>query len=565
MNKLRANFAASAVVCLLALVASRPASADSISLAWNPNVLPVAGYAVYVTPPSGTTTRVDVGSATLYAYSSAIAGQRYCFAVSAYLLPLLEGPKSGQVCGYSNEPPTLTNPGNQTSTVGQPDTLQLQGSDPAGQPLTYTANALPPGLAVMVSTGFISGTPTTAGTYSVTARASDGTLTTSQSFTWTVSASSGGDTTAPTVAIAGPTSATTYTTALATMTVSGASADSVGVTQVSWVNDRGGSGNATGTTSWSVASVPLQTGTNRITMTARDAAGNTGTDVLTVTRSTTSGVLTINAITPNKPAPQPAGTTIIFTATATGGTAPYQYKWTLYNGTTWNMVQNWTTSPSYTWTPTTANSTYRIAVWMRSAGNTVNAPEAQTNIGFAIGAASTGDTTKPTARITGPTSSTTYSTTSGTTGLNGTASDNVGVTRVTWANSRGGSGTASLSASGTWTVGSVGLVSGSNVITVTARDAAGNQGTDALTITYNSVVLGAKTSKTSTKKTVSLTWTSSSWSTVYVYRNGTFITTTANDGAYAHVFSSSSYGYYTYRICSSAAMTTCSNTVSVSF
>jgi hypothetical protein len=55
------------------------------------------------------------------------------------------------------------------------------------------------------------------------------------------------------------------------------------LTQVSWVNDRGGSGTATGTTSWSVSGIALQTGQNVLTVIARDAAGNTATDQLTVT------------------------------------------------------------------------------------------------------------------------------------------------------------------------------------------------------------------------------------------------------------------------------------------
>lgn len=93
------------------------------------------------------------------------------------------------------------------------------------------------------------------------------------------------------------------------------------------------------------------------------------------------------------------------------------------------------------------------------------------------------DTTSPSVTITGPTSSSSYSTGSATLNLNGTASDNVGVTRVTWSNSRGGNGTASGTTS--WSVGGITLQSGSNAITVTAYDAAGNQNTDILTATYN--------------------------------------------------------------------------------
>jgi hypothetical protein len=49
---------------------------------------------------------------------------------------------------------------------------------------------------------------------------------------------------------------------------------------VSWVSDRGGSGTATGTTNWSIPVVGLQVGNNVITVTARDAAGNAGTDIV---------------------------------------------------------------------------------------------------------------------------------------------------------------------------------------------------------------------------------------------------------------------------------------------
>ena len=50
------------------------------------------------------------------------------------------------------------------------------------------------------------------------------------------------------------------------------------MTQVTWANDRGGSGTATGTTAWSVSGIALQSGANVLTVTARDAAGNTATD-----------------------------------------------------------------------------------------------------------------------------------------------------------------------------------------------------------------------------------------------------------------------------------------------
>jgi hypothetical protein len=88
---------------------------------------------------------------------------------------------------------TVTNPGNQSSAVGTPVSLQINASDSAsGQTLTYSATGLPAGLSINSASGLISGTPTTAGTSNVTVTATDGTgAAGSASFTWTVGSGSG--------------------------------------------------------------------------------------------------------------------------------------------------------------------------------------------------------------------------------------------------------------------------------------------------------------------------------------------------------------------------------------
>ena len=89
---------------------------------------------------------------------------------------------------------TVTNPGNQTGTVGTAVSRQITASDSAsGQTLTYSASGLPAGLSINSSSGLISGTPTTAGTYSTTVTATDTAgASGSASFTWTISSSGGG-------------------------------------------------------------------------------------------------------------------------------------------------------------------------------------------------------------------------------------------------------------------------------------------------------------------------------------------------------------------------------------
>lgn len=100
------------------------------------------------------------------------------------------------------------------------------------------------------------------------------------------------------------------------------------------------------------------------------------------------------------------------------------------------------------------------------------------------------DRTPPNVTITSPTSGTTFSTSSSSVNVGGTAADNIGVTQVvwqvTWPGNGGNSGTAN--GTGSWNVSNIALQPGSNVVTITARDAAGNLGSDQLTINYTVAV-----------------------------------------------------------------------------
>jgi hypothetical protein len=92
----------------------------------------------------------------------------------------------------------------------------------------------------------------------------------------------GGDTIPPVISISAPTTAVAFSTSSSPMTLGGSASDETSLVSVTWINSAGGSGTATGTTSWS-ALVPLATGVNTITATAHDGGGNNTSAVLTVT------------------------------------------------------------------------------------------------------------------------------------------------------------------------------------------------------------------------------------------------------------------------------------------
>jgi subtilisin family serine protease len=98
----------------------------------------------------------------------------------------------------------------------------------------------------------------------------------------------------------------------------------------------------------------------------------------------TISVPTVSSVTlsANKTAPQQPGTTVTWTATATGGTAPYSYRWWVYDGQTWTSG-NWTASNTFAWTPA-ASAAYQVFVWVKSSGNAADTYEAYKSSAFTI-------------------------------------------------------------------------------------------------------------------------------------------------------------------------------------
>jgi len=89
------------------------------------------------------------------------------------------------------------------------------------------------------------------------------------------------DITSPTVTI--EKSSFTTTNNSITMKLKGSASDDLsGITGVTWSNNLGGNGTATGTANWTISNIDLFNGENVITVTAKDNANNAGSDTITV-------------------------------------------------------------------------------------------------------------------------------------------------------------------------------------------------------------------------------------------------------------------------------------------
>ena len=173
-----------------------------------------------------------------------------------------------------------------------------------------------------------------------------------------------------------------------------------------------------------------------------------------------------------------ADQTVTLTNTSDGtisGTVSVGAPFSIVSGTPFTLAGLGTSQAvKVRFTPTSA-ATVSTNLTVAAGGGTVSA--------VITGSGVAGDSLPPTVAITSPTLGPAYTTTGTSLTLQGTASDNVGVTQVAWANSRGGSGTATGTSN--WTAAGIGLRLGSNTLSVTAWDGTGNTGTATLTVTLS--------------------------------------------------------------------------------
>jgi Putative Ig domain len=130
------------------------------------------------TVPANTTTYVDITTA---------GNTNYFYRVIAFTAVGASGPSNTASVTTPNptQPPTITNPGNQTSLDGSSISLQIAATDHAGghNPLTFTATGLPIGLSLNASTGLITGGVSALGTSNVIVAVSNGPFSVVANFT----------------------------------------------------------------------------------------------------------------------------------------------------------------------------------------------------------------------------------------------------------------------------------------------------------------------------------------------------------------------------------------------
>ena len=174
----------------------------------------------------------------------------------------------------------------------------------------------------------------------------------------------------------------------------------------------------------------------------------------------------------------------------------------------------------------------------------------------------------PTISITNPTEGATVS---GTVTVSADATDDNGVSQVEFFVDGSSLGVDSDGSDG-WSIGwdTTTASDGSHTIAAEATDTASQTASDQISVTVDNTAdtgdfsLSATGYKVKGRHHADLSWSGATSTNVDVYRDGTVIATTANDGEYTDATNNRGGATYTYQVCE-AGTTTCSNEATVVF
>jgi hypothetical protein len=263
----------------------------------------------------------------------------------------------------------------------------------------------------------------------------------------------------------------------ASVTVSGTVSGGFGDVHVSWRNGIA-SGVAQGARSWS-AVIPLSLGANTIAVTAHDAQLQTATTTVTITRQQPAPATTIQIVKPSTSGSYASSAnTVVLSGVAADPSGIDHVSWSNSRGGVGITAGTSTWSAGPIWLAAGQN-VLTITAFAKS-GATASASLTVSYTPPSTAPPQATDKAAPTLTITAP-ASTNVSTTAAVITFAGAAADNVGVTAVTWTNSVAGSGICIGTTS--WRSPAIPLLTGTNIITIRAMDAAGNVGWRSVMVT----------------------------------------------------------------------------------
>jgi hypothetical protein len=283
------------------------------------------------------------------------------------------------------------------------------------------------------------------------------------------------------------TTQTAVTTSAATIDLTGTSSGGFGTLAISWTTNHGQSGTADGTSPWRISALPVPAGVTNVTIKATDSVQISASTTVVITQTGSNGTPSIPPV--STPPSTPAQILLIISSAAhsivtqpqitLSGAASYspgiqRVRWSSSNGGSGDA---------------TGTTSWSAQITLQNGDNTINitaigtdGTQVSQSVIVTYTPAASSDTTPPSLTIYSP-STTIVATSNGTIVVKGMASDNVGVTEVSWTTSGGASGLAIGTAY--WSTASIPLLIGDNTITIRAKDAAGNVGWRAITVTRN--------------------------------------------------------------------------------